>query len=351
MINDKNLKQEGGESSTNLQGQTVNVYNGLSYKDAKEIALDVFNSNFIKLKSEAAQIASERAEEIAEKIFKELNEKSPESIEEFKNPAMQDALFQTQKEYAKSGDENLGDLLVDILVDRAKTKERNMLQLVLDESLIIAPKLTVEHYNLLTLSFLLTRTVNHRVINIETFKEYIKNQILPFTDNIRNEETTFNHLEYLGCGHIRTGGYGKLEEILKNRYKAIFSKGFTLEEYEKEVGDFDNSDFFIMPCLHDQTKFQINTLSDAVLIQEMETKSITVEYQNKLKAFFNKTTMSHQEIKDFLILIDLKMENVIELWDNSPFNKFELSSVGISIGHSNYRRKTGETLDLSIWIK
>jgi hypothetical protein len=45
------------------------------------------------------------------------------------------------------------------------------------------------------------------------------------------------------------------------------------------------------------------------------------------------------------------MENVLELWNNSPFKRFELSSVGISIAHANFRRKTGETLDLSIWIK
>ena len=143
----KDKKQEGGDGSSNIQAENVNVYNGITYKDAKEIALDVFNSNFIRLKSEAAQIAAERAEEITEK-----NEKSPESLEEFKNPAMQDALFQTQKEYAKSGDEELGNLLVDILVDRAKTQERNMLQLVLDESLLVAPKLTVEHFDLLTCS-------------------------------------------------------------------------------------------------------------------------------------------------------------------------------------------------------
>ena len=47
MINNKNLKQEGGEKSTNLQGQNVNIYNGISYADAKEIFQDLFKSNFL----------------------------------------------------------------------------------------------------------------------------------------------------------------------------------------------------------------------------------------------------------------------------------------------------------------
>ncbi len=347
----KDKKQEGGDGSSNIQAENVNVYNGITYNDAKEIALDVFNSNFIRLKSEAAQIALERAEEITEKIIKELNEKSPESLEEFKNPAMQDALFQTQKEYAKSGDKELGDLLVDILVDRARTQERNMLQLVLDESLIIAPKLTVEHFDVLTLNFLLAQTVSQRVRNLITFSAYIKTQILPFTNDLRNERTTFNHLEYLGCGHIRVGNYGQLEESLKRQYKAVFSKGFTKEKYDTEVGDFENSQSFLMPCLHDTSKIQINTLSDDVLEKEMTKRNISQKNQNKLKLFFTKTTMDNTEIKDFVISIDPKMEDVFELWNNSPLNKFELSSVGISIAHANYRRKTGETLNLSIWIK
>ncbi|MEO2079709.1 MULTISPECIES: LPO_1073/Vpar_1526 family protein [Leeuwenhoekiella] len=347
----KDKKQEGGDGSSNIQAENVNVYNGITYKDAKEIALDVFNSNFIRLKSEAAQIAAERAEEITEKIVKELNEKSPESLEEFKNPAMQDALFQTQKEYAKSGDEELGNLLVDILVDRAKTQERNMLQLVLDESLLVAPKLTVEHFDLLTLNFLLAQTVNQRIRNLESFTIYIKKHIIPFADDLRNERTTFNHLEYLGCGHIRVGDYGQLEESFKRQYKAMFSKGFSLEDFENEVGDFENSKTFIMPCLHDRSKFQMNTLSDTVLEEQMTNRNINQQDKNKLKAFFNKTTMNNNEIRKYIISIDPKMESLFDLWNNSSLKKFELSGVGISIAHANFRRKTGETLDLSIWIK
>ena len=351
MINDKNLKQEGGESSTNLQGQTVNVYNGITYSDAKEIALDVFNSNFIRLKSEAAQVASERAEEITEKIVKQIAETSPKSLDEFNNPAMQDALFQTQKEYAKSGDQDLGDLLVDILIDRANTQQRNMLQLVLDESLIIAPKLTVEHFDILTLNFLLTQTVNNNIINLPSFNDYINSYLIPFITNLTSERTYYNHIEYLGCGHIRVGDYGQLENNLKRRYQAIFSKGFSKEEFETEVGEFDTYGKLTIPCLHDATKLQISTINEEVLIQKMNEDKIEQAIQNKLKAFFNKTTMNNQEVKDYIISINGEMEKIFTLWQDSIFKKLELSSVGVAIAHANYRRKTGKTMDLSNWIK
>jgi hypothetical protein len=351
MINDKNLKQEGGEQSTNFQGQIINVHNGITYSDAKEIALDVFNANFIRLKSEAAQIASERAEEITEKIIKQLNEKNPASLDEFKNPAMQDALFKTQKEYAKSGDKELGDLLVDILVDRANTPLRNMVQLVLDESLTIAPKLTTEQFDILTLNFLLAQTVNRNIINLETFKNYIDKNIIPFVDNLTSERTSFNYIEYLGCGHVRVGDYGKLEENFKRKYKAVFSKGFTKEDFESEVGSFEEYGIFTMQCLHDNTKFQINTIDEQILIENMTKENVEPQIQNKLKLFFTKTTFDNAEIKNYLVSINSKMDDVFNIWDNSLMKKLELSSVGVAIAHANYRRKTGITLDLTNWIK
>lgn len=86
MINDKNKKQEGGDSSSNIQAENVNVYQGLSYKDVKDIATDIFSSNFLQVKNEAAQIATERAEEITGKIVDQLEKKSPESLQEFSQP-------------------------------------------------------------------------------------------------------------------------------------------------------------------------------------------------------------------------------------------------------------------------
>ncbi|RYZ80199.1 MAG: hypothetical protein EOP06_25785 [Proteobacteria bacterium] len=48
-----------GDQSTNNQAQTINYhYTGVTYTDAKEIALDVFKNNFLVLKDEAAAIAA-----------------------------------------------------------------------------------------------------------------------------------------------------------------------------------------------------------------------------------------------------------------------------------------------------
>jgi len=350
MINDKNLKQEGGDKSTNLQGQNVNIYNGISYSDAKEIFNDLFKTNFLELKYEAADIAQARAEEITAKFLDKLNTKSPDSIAQFKEPAMQDALFKTQKEFAKSGDQDLGDLLVDILVDRAQTKTRNMLQLVLDESLKIAPSLTIEQLDTLSLNFLLMRTKSTSIVDLDGLSKMIQRDIEPFINNMLSEDNQYNYLEFHRCGLTRTGSYGNLEVNWSKMYKGLFSKGLSKDEIDKILGEENKYPSLLIECLHDSSLLQISVMDDNILEEVMRELNVTDELKPKYQQIFNQSTMSAEEVKLFLLKINPSLKQVFEIWSSSRFNKLELSSVGIAIAHANYRRRTGNTLDLKIWI-
>lgn len=132
MIKDQVQKQQAGNSSTNLQGQSIMIHQGISYSDAKEIALDVYKANFLQLSQDAAELARARAEEITDNFLTKLKKENEAAVIEMSKPGMQAALFEAQKQYAKTGDKNLEGLLVDILVERASTPERNIYQIVLD---------------------------------------------------------------------------------------------------------------------------------------------------------------------------------------------------------------------------
>ncbi len=71
-----------------------------------------------------------------------LHKEYAKGLENAENPDFQRALFTVQKEYALTGDDELGDLLVDLLIDRTKQDNRSLLQIVLNESLSVVPKLT-----------------------------------------------------------------------------------------------------------------------------------------------------------------------------------------------------------------
>ncbi len=351
MINDKKLNQEGGDGSTNMQGQVITVYNGLTYSDVKEIAIDVFNSNFIQLKHEAAEIVNQRVEEITENLLENLNKKSPHALDEFRQPAMQDALFTVQKEYAKSGDKDLGDLLVDILIDRANSPQRNMLQIVLDEALRIAPKLTQEQLDTLTLNFLTTRTRRTNILRLNDFELYLNQILTPFVNGAVEDHEQLKYIEYLGLGYIRAGNWGELEGNWRKTYQAMFSKGFTKEVFEQEIGLTSDYSSFLIPCFHNTSNLQINTMDTETLNENLLERKVVEDISIKIRNLFEISTMTNQEIKDYLQKVNPSMSKLLRIWSETSFKNLEITSIGIAIAHANYRKQTGQTMDLSIWIK
>jgi len=57
-----------------------------------------------------------------------------------------------------------------------------------------------------------------------------------------------------------------------------------------------------------------------------------------------------KDIKPYIISIYPAMEKVFKLWDETALRLFNLTSVGIIIGHANLKRKTNLEVNLSPWI-
>lgn len=346
-------EQQGGDYSTNVQaGNDVkfqqNNY-GLSYSDVKEVALDVFEANFSRLSLAAQELAKDRAEEITTAFLDELQQKAPQAIDVMKEPDMQYALLMAQKEYARSGDKNLSEVLVDILVERSKIQERSLMQIVLNESLEIVPKLTNGQLNILSLIFILKYTVNNTVLSIESLKSYLKNMIVPFMDDLTKTHSHYQHLEYTGCGTISMG-HVELESVFKNRYAGLFSKGFSVEQVNNEFDKDSPIRNLLMPCLNDSTFFQFNSINEEVLLEKCKSISLSEEQIIRIQSLQTQSLMSNEELWNFLVELCPEIQELKDFWSGSSMQNMTLTSVGVALAHANIRRKTNEDMDLSIWI-
>ncbi len=352
MINDDVQQQKGGNQSTNVQGKSVTIQQGISYTDAKEIALDVYKANFLELSKEAAELAITRAEELTDHFLEELRVKKPDYLYSASNPAMQMAIFNAQKEYARTGDKNLEDLLVDILVERATESERNIHQIVLDESLQIAPKLTKEQLDALTVSFLITKTRNNKLINFDYLKGFLQSHLAPFVKTLSTDSSCYAHLEYAGCGSVmHLGSLQPLENVLLHCYPGLFCKGFDKNELEKTVGTFDSLNGVIIPCLHDKSKFQASGMDNDRISEICEIAGIEEGVCEKLKGIQSKYRMSDKEVKIFICSITPDLNHLFNVWNDSELSKFHLTTVGIALAHANFRITTGIKLRLDTWIR
>ncbi|MGI6619122.1 MAG: LPO_1073/Vpar_1526 family protein [Bacillota bacterium] len=113
--------QNSGNNSTNIQAKEIKI--GITYSEARQIAQDVFEADFYRLSEQAMKEAKARASAFAEQFLSELQKRAPYALSSMLDPDMQFAFHTSQKEYARTGDKDLGQLLVDILVDRAKNDQ------------------------------------------------------------------------------------------------------------------------------------------------------------------------------------------------------------------------------------
>lgn len=350
---EKNQDQNVGNGALAVQaGGDVNfTQNGLSYSEVRDVALDVFRANFLQLAGPAMVTARARAEEVTEDFLKKLQKENPNGFAKGEDPDFQHALFTVQKEYARNGDKDLGDLLVDLLVDRSKQEQRDILQIVLNESLSTAPKLTDGQLSVLAIIFLFRYTQDRGIGNLEILGDYFDRNVLPFSSKLVKNAACFQHLQFTGCGSIAPmGGNVTLENILNQTYPGLFFYGFDPDEIENR-GITNGSDInFFVPCINDPTKTQIRAINLETLDQNLSLHKVSEEDKVKIRALFNEWRMDHNAIREKCISTRPYMKSVFEFWTDPPANSFTLTSVGMAIGHANIKRLTGEFASLSIWI-
>jgi len=350
MLN-KDQEQNVAQDSTAIQaGGNVTITNaGLTYTEVREVALDIFRANFYELVGVAKETAKVRAEAITEEFLSKLQKEHPSGFEKAHDPDFQYALFTVQKEYARNGDKDLGDLLVDLLVDRSKQEQRDILQIVLNESLSTAPKLTESQLAGLAVIFQFKYTQNNGIGNHHMLGEYLDGYVAPFASKIVKNMACYQHLEFSSCGAIGMVE-NSLESILGTTYQGQFLKGFD----EKEVIDRGISigldQRFFIPCLNDPSKVQVRSNSKESLEKAFEEHALMLEDRTKISALFDLGKMSEEEIKDKCVEIRPYMSMLVETWSESAMKNFTLTSVGIAIGHANIKRLVGEFANLSIWI-
>ena len=343
--------QSGGAQSINLQRierSTVTVQSGISVADARQIATDVVKVELSALHAEAHDTFERRTNEFANLLVQRLTEAGVERLSAFKEPDMQLTVRQAQMQYGKTGDDQLRDNLLSIIEKIASEEERDLLRLVLQESIEILPKLTNEQINSLALIFIMKNTRRSRVSNHNELYRYLTRISQSLTGSLARSQASFQHLVFAGCASVQSIGT-TLEKLLSKNYPGLFAAGFlpTNKSYVQLPEDFAHA--VTIPCKHDPKKIQIGIIHQGGL-KEYATKFGLTDEQFKIANKILHMTLSDKEIRATIVQEAPAFEAIFEFWDETPAKQTALTSVGIAIACGRAEKALGEKLNLSIWI-
>jgi hypothetical protein len=319
--------------------------------EVRQIALDVFRSNFLDLRGIAEDVARARAEHITEEFLRKLEEKSPAGLAQGADPDFQRSLFNAQSEYACSGDKDLEEVLVDLLVDRADHAHQGLQTIVLNEAIKVVPKLNPGQRRTLALTFLLRHTrVTVPELSLDQFYTLWMRQIVAVGRDVPTDAISYQHIEYVGAGTVGIGSVS-IGNALRQSAAGWFTKGFIEADVPENLHGYLSDSRIVKPCLRDPQRLQLTQMAqDPSARSEAFKEAIDESERDGVSALLDTGLMAEAEIREELVARVPDLQEVVEAWDNSNLSSLQLTSVGIAIGHGYWRRIMGVAAPLDVWI-
>lgn len=214
-----NQKAALGSATTQIGQQ--NIYNGMTPEQACQMALNLFHQNFPKLQAIAKETVEKRAHQFCQEAIQEIVDSGVQSFSSLADPDVQYILYEAQKNYARFGTSEMLNTLTGLVTKRIEHDNEFVLKVAIDKALEVAPLLSQEQLNYLSLLFMCTRTSTSSVKTIESLESYLKG-LVAIAGIV--DYSSSDYLNMLGC--LQIGIYDAVDR-LANRYN------FSKQEVEK----------------------------------------------------------------------------------------------------------------------
>lgn len=341
-----NLHLKSGKDSTNIQIAQLNT--GLSYKDARDLCIDLIYEKLDTYKQEAGVEAKKREEKLRTDFLNEL-EKNKISLDEFKSPSMQLCYVEAQKGYISYGDDVSEKLLIELLKDRMNEHNKSILQISLNEAVKIVPLLMKKHLNLLSLIFFIKEMNLMGIKTREQLIDYIRMIINTFNKDCTLNKVDYEHLQYNKC--INTIEIVKSDalKIIFNKYKYYFLNNISLSNfkirYPKLIKYVDSLNLFKVDC-NDMINFTV--VDSFISYNNMDI--ISPDDIDEFKKMITDLNMSMDDFEKSFLGNDDTLISFFYTWKDTLISSSNLTTIGKILAMINIKNELDFPIDMSIWI-
>lgn len=354
---------EDVESSQVIQtgdNSTVTIVNGMQPGEVIKICENLIQKEIANYTLKAEQTAKERYQELSCKLEERLKSLTEIQLEKIQEPAIQIAANETYTEYIRSGEESLGDELIDLLIDRMSVNEHTSKQIIIDEARRILPKLTKNLVDLLAIMTFVRLVLPRPRLR---FAEMLK-KIGDLGKNSYDIKTIDIALlnQTIGANETIWEDNQSVEEILSKIYDAFFRKGVPNDQYmallssRPEYNKQNQELFWNTPSkallnhvgrLGNDWYYKYNT-NEGFQTYKKDMKN--PDMANLLTGFESLATkMNVSEVKEFLLSINENWKKISYLYSREDVRSLSIRPVGYYIGLRHLCRQTGEDIQFSVF--
>jgi hypothetical protein len=284
-------RQRSGDASTNIQIGELTV-GGVSYAEARQIAVDAMRSELSALTASAEQAAMQRIIDYADRLVARLQDR-PELLPKFTEPRTQISVRDAHHLHAKRGTDDVADLSIDMLIDFIACRGDDFKAVVLDDAIKATHSLTAGQIDSLTI-LLIVRQYKIVADDPLSWSQEMSDLVAPFLASATRSSSQLEYLVGIGCADF---------EVINDTFGHLFNRRY--------VG----------------VSAKLSENFDPMLRQKLSFKS----HQNKLRA----GDPLEKILKDY----STEVSCLITYFNETKLRRMNPRVVGKAIGAANLRRK------------
>lgn len=165
--------QSTGDSSNAYQAQRDILIQGMDYTNVKQLCLDLIHENFPKLQAEAMQQVNANVLSLADELKSAIQSRAHELQQsKLSEPDVQATLNEAVQGAAKKGTKADLKLLAELVAARLSASNSDLLDITIDESIKLVPKLTRLQLNIICrVHYVANITYGHPALNFAMLNE------------------------------------------------------------------------------------------------------------------------------------------------------------------------------------
>lgn len=341
--------QKAGDDSVNVQaGGNVVVNHGISYSEARQIAVDVVKQEIIPLQNAALRLVKERIDHVADQIVAEVKARLND-FSVFGDPDFQYILHSVGVSYARSGDKDIEALLVKLVGERATETARSTKQSILNEAIEIGGRLTGDQLKILA-SLFLPMCTRHAAIDLKSLGDHFSGTIAGPLSDFREDQIEYTHLDFLRCLSQKEVMINDLLGNIREEYAVFFAHGITIERFPKNLQKYRDDESLFKPKATDPSWLVPVPLNKTLFQDLLISKEVPEEDIKLLVELYGAVIFNTDITKGMIVDSCQKMETVFTKWGRSSIKNCQLTSVGKVLAIS-YLRNIGVNLDFDKWLR
>lgn len=333
-------RQNGGDNSRQIQAaRDVYISEGVKPDEVVRICTELMRPEFERFTATARQIVEDRAQEFLENYMHRQTIIAPQTVSSMEKPYMQRALQQAQVEYAASGDADLGSLLVDLVVDLSQKEQRSTHATAVQDALTMAPRLTTQQMNALTVVMLARVSLFHWNSLDEAFS-MLRSCFVPFGD-LPRLGADFRHIQGIGAAWLGFGVKKTFAENLVDVYPNLFTDGFSPSDLPPELTGLTSP-----APKPDLVRFTIS--SSRLLEGALKAIGVDAATMDNVLALQKKGAFAPDFVSDLILKNVPEMSNLMDVWNDTTMSSFELSATGMVIADAHIRSRVSGISPLAL---